>query len=51
MSEQTILGLELGSTRIKATAIDGRYKPVSSGDYTWKSSFENGIWTYGLEDV
>ena len=51
MSEQTVLGLELGSTRIKATAIDGRYKPVSSGDYTWKSSFENGIWTYGLDDV
>ena len=51
MSEQTILGLELGSTRIKATAIDGRYQPVSSGDYTWKSSFENGIWTYGLDHV
>lgn len=51
MSEQTVLGLELGSTRIKATAIDGRYQPVSSGDYTWKSSFENGIWTYGLDDV
>lgn len=51
MSEQTILGLELGSTRIKATAIDGRYQPVSSGDYTWKASFENGIWTYGLDDV
>ena len=51
MSEQTILGLELGSTRIKATAIDGRYKPVSSGDYTWKSTFENGIWTYGLDNV
>lgn len=51
MSEQTILGLELGSTRIKATAIDGRYQPVSSGDYTWKSTFENGIWTYGLDDV
>lgn len=51
MSEQTILGLELGSTRIKATAIDGRYQPVSSGDYTWKSSFENGIWTYGLDDA
>ncbi len=51
MSERTILGLELGSTRIKATAIDGRYKPVSSGDYTWKSSFENGIWTYGLDHV
>ena len=51
MSEQTILGLELGSTRIKAVAIDGHHVPVSSGDYTWKSSFENGIWTYSLEEV
>ena len=51
MSEQTILGLELGSTRIKAVAINGRHVPVSSGDYTWKSSFEHGIWTYSLDEV
>ena len=45
------LGIELGSTRIKAVAIDETFAPVSSGDYTWKSSFENGVWTYHMEDV
>ena len=45
------LGIELGSTRIKAVAIDEKHIPVSSGDYTWKSTYENGIWTYDLRDV
>ncbi len=45
------LGIEFGSTRIKAVSIDEHYTPASSGDYTWKSSFENGIWTYGLDQV
>ena len=47
----TYLGIELGSTRIKAVAIDEKYIPVSSGDYTWKSTYENGIWTYDLAEV
>lgn len=47
----TYLGIELGSTRIKAVAIDEHHAPVSSGDCTWKSSFENGIWTYSLDEV
>ena len=47
----TYLGIELGSTRIKAVAIDEQHIPVSSGDYTWKSTFENGIWTYDLAEV
>lgn len=53
MSENnaTCLGLELGSTRIKAVAIDSNHVPVSSGDYTWKSTYENGVWTYSLEEV
>ena len=52
MSENRIcLGLELGSTRIKAVTIDGSFKPVSSGDYTWASRYENGVWTYPLEEV
>lgn len=51
MSNRTMLGLELGSTRIKAVAIDENHVPVSSGDYTWKSSFENGVWTYSLDEV
>lgn len=45
------LGIELGSTRIKAVAIDETFVPVSAGDYTWKSTLENGVWTYPLEDA
>jgi len=45
------LGVEFGSTRIKAVAVDGTYRPVSSGDYTWASRYENGIWTYPLEEA
>ena len=43
---KTCLGVELGSTRIKAVTIDEGFKPVSSGDYTWASRYENGVWTY-----
>ncbi len=45
------LGIELGSTRIKAVAIDEQHKTRSSGEYTWASSYENGVWTYALEEV
>lgn len=45
------LGIELGSTRIKAVLIDNSYTPVSSGDYTWKSSYTDKIWTYSLDEV
>ncbi len=45
---KTVLGIEFGSTRIKAVAVDENFIPVSAGDYTWKSSYENGIWTYDL---
>ena len=45
------LGIELGSTRIKAVAIDENNRIVSSGDYTWKSDLKDGIWTYPMEKV
>ena len=48
---QLCLGIEFGSTRIKAVTIDSAFRPVSSGDYTWRSKFENGVWTYDLEEV
>ena len=51
MDDKRFLGVELGSTRIKAVSIDSSHIPVSSGDYTWKSSFENGIWTYSMDEV
>ncbi len=49
--EKLCLGIELGSTRIKAVAIGEGFAPVSSGGYTWASSYENGVWTYSLDEV
>ena len=51
MAKDNFLGIELGSTRIKAVAINENHIPVASGDYTWKSTYENGIWTYDLSQV
>lgn len=51
MEYRSVLGVELGSTRIKAVAVDNNYMPVSTGDYTWRSKFENGVWTYDLDEV
>ena len=48
---RTCLGIELGSTRIKAVTIDEHFRPMSSGDYTWASRYENGVWTYSLDEV
>lgn len=45
------LGIEFGSTRIKALLIDEKHNPVDSGDYTWKARFENGVWTYDLPEA
>ena len=51
MNNTTYLGIELGSTRIKAVAIDGSFQTIDSGSHTWSSRMENKIWTYDLEDV
>ncbi|MBR7190142.1 MAG: FGGY-family carbohydrate kinase, partial [Oscillospiraceae bacterium] len=48
---KTVLGLELGSTRIKAVLIDERHIPIASGDYEWENRLVNGIWTYSMEDI
>ena len=45
------LGLELGSTRIKAVTVDEKLTQKSSGGYTWKSSYIDGIWTYDLDEA
>ena len=49
--QKTVLGLELGSTRIKAVLIDEKHIPVASGDWEWENRLVDGIWTYSLEDV
>ena len=48
---KVFLGIELGSTRIKAVAIDPSGKPLAAGGFDWENCFENGIWTYKLDDV
>jgi sugar (pentulose or hexulose) kinase len=45
------LGVELGSTRIKAVLIDQNHMPIVSGSHDWENKFEDGIWTYHLEDI
>ena len=47
----TFLGIELGSTRIKAILIDGKYETIASGSHEWENRLENGVWTYSLDDV
>ena len=49
--KKTALGIELGSTRIKAVLIDENHIPVASGDYEWENQLVNGIWTYSLDMV
>lgn len=48
---KTFLGIELGSTRIKAVLTDENHAPIASGSHEWENRLENGIWTYTLEDV
>ncbi len=48
---RTVLGIEFGSTRIKAVLIGEDHSPVASGSHEWENRYENGIWTYSLEDV
>ncbi len=48
---KTVLGIEFGSTRIKAVLIGEDHHPLASGSHEWENRYENGIWTYSLEDV
>ena len=47
----TALGIELGSTRIKAVLIDENHIPIASGSHEWENQLVNGIWTYSMEAV
>lgn len=48
---KTALGIEFGSTRIKAVLVGEDHAPIASGDHEWENRLENGIWTYTLEDI
>ena len=46
-----VLGIELGSTRIKAVLLDKAHRPVASGSYAWENELIDGVWTYSLADA
>lgn len=48
---ETSLGIELGSTRIKAVLIDHSFQTIASGSYEWENQLKDGIWTYNLADI
>lgn len=48
--KDTVLGIEMGSTRIKAVLIGSDHTPLASGGYDWENRMENGIWTYRLDE-
>ena len=48
---QTVLGLEFGSTRIKAVLVDKSHQPIAQGNWEWENRLEDNIWTYSLEDI
>jgi sugar (pentulose or hexulose) kinase len=48
---KAVLGIEFGSTRIKAVLVDEANKPIASGAHDWENRLENGIWTYSLDDI
>ncbi len=51
LNGKTVLGIELGSTRIKAVLIGEDNVPIASGSHDWENSYVNNIWTYSLEEV
>ena len=50
-SGQAVLGMELGSTRIKAVLIDTDKTPIASGSYDWENQYVDHIWTYDIDEV
>ena len=50
-SAKTSIGIEFGSTRIKAVMIGEDFSPIASGTHDWQNRLENGIWTYTAQDI
>ena len=48
---KAILGIEFGSTRIKAVLIDEENKPIAQGSHEWENQLVDGLWTYSVEAI
>lgn len=44
--KDTVLGIELGSTRIKAVLVDRNFRPLVSGSFAWENQLVDGVWTW-----
>lgn len=51
VSGKTFLGIEFGSTRIKAVLTDANHTPIASGSHEWENRLDHGIWTYTMDDI
>ena len=49
--DRSVIGIELGSTRIKAVMIDEFHTPVAQGEYLWENRLVDGIWTYSIDMI
>ena len=50
-SGRAVLGIEFGSTRIKAVLIDEENKPIAQGSHTWENQLVDGLWTYSIQAI
>ena len=48
---KAILGIEFGSTRIKAVLIDEQNKPIAQGSFEWENQLVDGLWTYSIDII
>ena len=51
VAADTSLGIEFGSTRIKAVLIGGDHEVLATGGHGWENHLEGGLWSYGLDEV
>lgn len=51
LNGKTALGIEFGSTRIKAVLVDEDNTPIAAGSYNWENRLEDHVWTYSLKDI
>lgn len=49
--KQLTIGLEFGSTRIKAVVINSQHEIICQSDYLWENQYLNGVWTYGMDKI
>lgn len=50
-SGKAVLGIEFGSTRIKAVLVDDKNTPIASGSHEWENQLVDGIWTYSIDMI